>query len=436
MDRIVVTIRVGEIGSHVADLQDALQLLIRRGDLRESEQGPAGEEFEQLVQMLSEERSRLEYGEATRACVRLVQLQLGGVEEPSGIVDETTADLLNRFLAGPPTLQADVELLTVSGQVTDTSGVPASGLVARAYDRDLRRCEPLGREALTGEDGSYLITYSRDEFVRADQKSNADLVVRVYPPGVEQISETMLAESDTLFNAPAVAEVNLQVALAAAHATEVESYVDAIVPRLEGQGWLGGYLSVTELTDDDIQFLALDTGIAREHIGLLVLAAKASIATPSSRSLESAEPRARPYEPDVSDVPVEVLYGWFRLGMPTETTALWQQSTDKLVSTAQVAIDQRIIPATAVSDMDRLRESIERSKLDVALRTPSRAATVGLGDLLDTMATPPSLDEQRAIAAASNDLRPGDPHWWRRSPQSRASKTMRLRLHVRCASMN
>jgi hypothetical protein len=68
----------------------------------------------------------------------------------------------------------------------------------RAFDRDLRREEPLGEGlATTDESGYYQITYTADQFARAEKRS-ADLVVRVY-----SLEDVLLAASELIFDASA-----------------------------------------------------------------------------------------------------------------------------------------------------------------------------------------------------------------------------------------
>src|SRR5262249_14134167 len=106
---------------------------------------------------------------------------------------------------------------------------------------------------------------------------------------------------------------------------------------------------------------------------------------------------------------VAVFYGWFRLGLPTDPRQLWKKSTEELISTLLAAMAQRLIPAISASDQKLLRRAIDQLRLDQALRDPSPATGSGLGDLLATLPSPPDPNQQRALAAAINDLHPDDP---------------------------
>jgi len=91
--------------------------------------------------------------------------------------------------------------LTVQGTIryqtdaTCATGAPAARLLIKTYDRDMRREELVG-EKTTDEHGAYRITYTADQFRRAEKRS-ADLFIRVFSETGDQ-----LAQSDILFNAP------------------------------------------------------------------------------------------------------------------------------------------------------------------------------------------------------------------------------------------
>ncbi|WP_110554876.1 neuraminidase-like domain-containing protein [Actinocorallia populi] len=93
-------------------------------------------------------------------------------------------------------------VFSVQGVVTDAAGVAAVGLDVEAWDRSVAGRDLLGT-APTGADGRYVITY--DEAALAPQPA-ADLLVRVVIAGR---SGPVLAESDTVFQAPRHAIVDL-----------------------------------------------------------------------------------------------------------------------------------------------------------------------------------------------------------------------------------
>ena len=91
--------------------------------------------------------------------------------------------------------------LSVQGVVTDAAGVAAVGLDVEVWDRFVDGMRPLGT-ATTGADGRYVVSY--DEAALSG-KPAADLLIRV-------VADTRpLVESDTLFQAPRHATVDLVV---------------------------------------------------------------------------------------------------------------------------------------------------------------------------------------------------------------------------------
>ncbi len=78
MQGITATIKVGDSGPAVANLQNTLALLIKRNLIRSREplNQPAAGEVASLAKQL-QERSRLAFGGATQQSVRYLQVQQG-----------------------------------------------------------------------------------------------------------------------------------------------------------------------------------------------------------------------------------------------------------------------------------------------------------------------------------------------------------------------
>jgi peptidoglycan hydrolase-like protein with peptidoglycan-binding domain len=116
-----------------------------------------------------EEAQEAFFGPGTRAAV--VGFQEANRLEPTGVVVEGTAALINaRVEARRP--------MVVRGRVRQPDGSPLAGALVRAFDKDLRSEELLG-EVTTDEAGRYEVTYTAEQFRRAE-KDSADLHVRVY----------------------------------------------------------------------------------------------------------------------------------------------------------------------------------------------------------------------------------------------------------------
>lgn len=295
-------------------------------------------------------------------------------------------------------LRIDVKLpepkFVVRGRVIGAK----KGMLVFAYDKDLRSEQQVGKPFELEDDGIYSIEYSASDFGRAE-KGAADLKISVCEPGGRE-----LHSSEIFFNAGSDATIDLALAGARdSSLSEYARYLRDIEPLLQG-------LSLAELDGKDVDFVVGDTGIERQHIQWLIQAAnlEVDVASPP-RYATRVEKRAQSHVPRVCEIPVAVFYGWFRLGMPTDPKALWEKSTDDLISTLKTAIGRQLIPAISISDQERITESIKQFKLDHVLRSPTPGTMAGLGDLLATLPSPPALDQQLALAAAVNALRPDDP---------------------------
>lgn len=145
------------------------------------------------------------------------------------------------YVEVPPQPVAD---FVVQGtvQIEDCDDEPLAGLLVRAFDRDLRNEQLLG-EGTTDENGHYEISYTAADFSRAEKES-ADLLVRTYNE-----VESLVAESETVFNAGHIQMIDLDV-----------EYSDDLLPseyerlRHELRPVLGG-VSLADLGDEDIEFL-------------------------------------------------------------------------------------------------------------------------------------------------------------------------------------
>ena len=156
----------------------------------------------------------------------------------------------------------DIGTFIVRGRVLHAGGRSPVGATLRAFDRDLRREEPLG-EAKPDAGGRYEITYSRDRFTRAE-KENADLVLRVLGP-----DDRELAVSEVLFNAPE--EVDLDITVPAG-TWELSSLFETLGMALEPLLVDVGLADLEEdVAHQDLSFLAGETGFSPDLLARFVL---------------------------------------------------------------------------------------------------------------------------------------------------------------------
>lgn len=153
----------------------------------------------------------------------------------------------------------------VRGKISDAGDNLLVGVVVKAFDKDLRSEEELGKTN-TNKDGEYEIYYSAQKFRRAE-KVNADLVIKVFAA-----DDSLLAASSVLFNAPLLAEVDLTIPTENwLPPTLFEKIERALIPLLEG-------LRVEELEEgkqyQDLTFLSGETAFEKNVLARFALVHK------------------------------------------------------------------------------------------------------------------------------------------------------------------
>jgi hypothetical protein len=150
------------------------------------------------------ERTEKLYGQGTFEAVRELQLQFGIVTRQFGIVEEQTAESINRRL-----FEMGVFRL-VEGRVTNRDGSPVVGNLLFALDKDNISGTPLG-QTNTNEDGHYQTYYDPLLYSRPGEgvrrvKEVIDLIVQVY-----DANGATLAESQPLHNSRQWVQIDLEV---------------------------------------------------------------------------------------------------------------------------------------------------------------------------------------------------------------------------------
>lgn len=262
-------------------------------------------------------------------------------------------------------LETDLEAnaLIVQGTVTLADRILLPNILVRAFDRDMRSEELLGATR-TDAQGFYQIRYFAHQFQRAE-KGSADLVVRVYgqTDATASVNQVELAASDILFNAPPVATLDVTVpAVAYRGPSEWEQHHATILPlRVEGDGVT--LVEPAAFTDEDLDFLAPETGIAIEHLRHLRQDAQWS---------------------EAHDVPEAVFYGLLRQGLPTELRSLLAEPPSRLREALEAALAENQIPQTLTDDLDGILERLHELAVDIAFQTDSEATIPSLGEILGT----------------------------------------------------
>ena len=284
------------------------------------------------------------------------------------------------------------EEFVVRGSVTEASGAPAAGLAVRARDRNLRKPQPLGELAVTGPDGRYEIRYSRRKFGHAD-KGYADLVVRVFAPDRASDTDEALIASPTLFKAPVEAVIDLKLPSPRDASSEFQRHGEVIRPLLVQQKEDGSDLEMADLEIGEVDFVASDTGIERQHIVWL----QSAFQTGGQLGHE--------------DGPA-CCYGWFRLGIPTEPAALWATPVERLMQAVKDAVARQIIPKRVAVALDAIEAAVRRRQATQLLHAPrfGRGSTgASLSEMLAVLPSPLDSEHEHALAAVADSLQPDDP---------------------------
>ncbi|HLG55464.1 MAG TPA: neuraminidase-like domain-containing protein [Vicinamibacterales bacterium] len=395
MQAIQPPIKPRESGPHVANSQDALLALLERDVIRPATDPdrPTAEELKRLTEGLKEERRESQFGDATLQLVVYFQAQQRLGDSLRGVVEETTAARLNEWLERLRLLDGvDTQDFTIRGTVLTAERRPVSGAAVRAFVSGLRTPQQFD-EAITDAQGAYIIRYDAKRFDVDDRRAAITpfLIVRAFV-GDDQIGE------DVTRKRPERDEV-IDFEVAAPVRSEWEALSGAVLPLLKDQGLNGVALPPWELNDRDLDVIAKQGGLEREHVRLWALA----FAEGRDAAVEMVTGRGS----DLSNA--AIFFAWFRQGLPPERSALWAIPTDRLIAALHTAVNERLVPSASAAVLDGMKARIEQIKLDLRIKAPQPGSIATLGDLLATLPTPLDVDQQRALARVVTDLRPDDP---------------------------
>ena len=241
----------------------------------------------------------------------------------------------------------------VRGRVREEDGSAASELIVRAFDKDLRHEQELGRTT-TDAKGNYEIRYTAAQFRRAE-KGNADLIVRTMNKRNE-----VIAASPLIFHAQPLEVVNLFIGgQELPEPSEYEQILASYMPLLEGT-------AIIELNENeqqqDITFLSKETGHDPQRIALTVIAQRLTQTT---------------------HIPAEIYYGFFRYDLPTDLPSLLSLSRDVLRAALADSLRDNIIPRRLEDKIDSILDALLRLSVQHALEPPADNTHTTLGNLLN-----------------------------------------------------
>lgn len=250
-------------------------------------------------------------------------------------------------------IKLPAQLFVVHGTVADANHKPLANLIVRAFDRDLRNHEPLGK-GTTNQHGHYEIPYTREDFTRAEKEA-ADIVVRIYAAD----SEKELMSSEIVFNALADQKIDMQLPEATTGKVSVwEQITQVVLPLLANQGENGEALLPRELDEKDIDFIVKESGLDREQLRLWALADKFAheyeLINAETLRLKRRETRNQASNAAVGsnftgqeiDELLERIcfFGWFLNDQPQNFNLLVRRSTEDLIASLDRAVAQNHIP--------------------------------------------------------------------------------------------
>ena len=227
-------------------------------------------------------------------------------------------------------LPAASQIFKVKGTILQPDGTPVSGATVKAFDKDLRHEEELG-EVSTNQAGEYEITYTREQFHRAEKK-NADLIVRAFDEQGQ-----VLAASSVLFNAAAVVKINLTVN---AGLSEFERITEALGSLLKIDN-----VSLTDLGEEDVTFLSGETGFSAQWLQILADAARVAAQVDFALS---------------EDDETAIFYGLGRKAQPMVLHELLSKDLFVLRKVLENALDENIIPDYLSASLDAIFEALDQ----------------------------------------------------------------------------
>jgi hypothetical protein len=214
------------------------------------------------------------------------------------------------------------------------------GATVRAFDKDLRHEQLLAEVLLTETSGRYAITYTTEQFRRAEKKT-ADLIVRAF-----DVDGNLRAQSEIRFNARDEENIDLTFAplttVTRPRVSELEELQESIEPIREDLPYRDfSDADLTHLTEETIRVsltAVTDRRTIRQHLEFLRLADQFKERT---------------------TLPLAAFYGWFRRDQPRVLEDLLDLPIETLRSELEAAIRERIIPAISreiPGIMERLRD--------------------------------------------------------------------------------
>jgi hypothetical protein len=369
MDRITPPLRRRMQGPAVAVLQDALELLLERGELLGGDEGE--EKPELSVAGIKREQEEQVYGSSTAELV--AEFQRERRLEPTGEVDDDTATAINTLLKdlGAPDREPAYE---VDGRVTSQVTASVGGLRVVVVDKGVGGDVALA-DATTDLNGNFSATFSDSELKRRG-KDKPDLQVRVFT------GKRFLAASEVRYNASE--HETFVVMLDEQAASRLRSEYETLTATLSTIH--KGRLRELQETDDrqDVTYLANKAGWDARAVALAALADQFSGATTVDRTAEGG------IEPPF-------FYALFRSGVPANPAAVYRTPPQMVEAIWQRSTKEGVIPAALKERVPAAVEQFQKVGAGQLLDSPPLAGVSSVKDLL-SIALPDNEEQRRTFA--------------------------------------
>jgi hypothetical protein len=223
---IISLLEPGQQSPAVADLQDALLVMVDRDVIRalDAPSRPTAEELQSLAEKVKHERTQSKFGEATRQLVGYFQIQQHLGDQLAGVVETKTAAALNAVLDRLGVLTPATSFIA-SGRVYSEDRAGIGGLRIQVVDRNVAGDVTLAEGTIDAA-GRYTVTFPPDNIIQQG-KTAPDIQVRVSD------GTTVLGASEVRYDATPeeTLDVLLPVTASSALPTEHATLTGAIARR-------------------------------------------------------------------------------------------------------------------------------------------------------------------------------------------------------------
>ena len=354
MQLIIATIKTGDTGSAVTNLQQTLLALLDKQVIQDNPNRPTLEELKELTKQLKKEREESRFDEATRQLIFYFQLQQDLGDNFQGIVEEKTAEKLNGFLKEFGLLAQ----FTAVGKVFSRTRAGVGGLPVLIVDKNIGGDVQVA-ETVTDDQGHFQVKFEVPNLQRRCKKS-PDLQARIV------LNSKLLGASEVRYNASF--EETLNVLLPNESASALPSEHETLTSELSChvEGALGNLQENDER--QDITYLANKTGWDARAVALAALADQFSARTANADNNDRIEPA--------------FFYALFRAGLPANENALYQTDAKTAETIWKQAIEQGVIASTLESKLPQVRELFQKSAVHRSLTTPALMGVSSLKEML------------------------------------------------------